>query len=363
MKRILILGILLLAVLAARDAWFAKKPERTAAPAERKTDPAADPLRELRTAEGFSKATRLGTGAVSGEWNRRILRESAPSGEAFSVADDDAVLQRGRTLGGFFRAIRRGLGITTGEPAKSEPPELESSAARKRGADAAERRAIRNEAADVRFSRDGRVLLEYPPDMDEAVFRIPDGVEAVGRGAFRGCVRLKTLLMPDSLREIRDYGFLNCRNLRQIRFGKGLERIGDGAFGFCVELQSANPPDSLREIGAEAFAHCESLRSFRVPPGVQEIRPRTFLGCASLRTVELHENCRRIGAEAFLNCRRLRRLSPWIPSPDLRTLRTVELPNGRRVERVGRKTWRIMDRLGENAFGNTPLEGIVLKRK
>ncbi|MBP3880417.1 MAG: leucine-rich repeat domain-containing protein, partial [Lachnospiraceae bacterium] len=59
---------------------------------------------------------------------------------------------------------------------------------------------------------------------------IPDGVKAIGNGAFRDCRELMEITIPDSVKEICSEAFHLCVNLRKIIGGNGVTRIEKDAF-------------------------------------------------------------------------------------------------------------------------------------
>lgn len=66
--------------------------------------------------------------------------------------------------------------------------------------------------------------------------KICEGVTYVGKKAFADCIRLSTVMLPDSLSEIDDGAFLRCSALTTVYAGSGLMRIGSGAFELCTSL-------------------------------------------------------------------------------------------------------------------------------
>lgn len=63
---------------------------------------------------------------------------------------------------------------------------------------------------------------------------------AIGRRAFRGCLSLKSLILPVSLLEIGLDAFADCKALRRLALPKGVTELEDlEVFGGC---------DSLTEI-------------------------------------------------------------------------------------------------------------------
>ena len=53
-------------------------------------------------------------------------------------------------------------------------------------------------------------------------------------------------------------------------------------------------PDSLREIGNAAFGDCRKLKSIEIPESVRMIGPQAFAGCASIQSLKLSEQLEKI---------------------------------------------------------------------
>lgn len=105
-----------------------------------------------------------------------------------------------------------------------------------------------------------------------------------------------------SVKEIGDYAFEGCQNLRYISLPDGLTKIGDRAFNFCTLLESVSIPESVTEIGSCAFGSCISLTSINIPSAVKKISPSTFSYCGNLRQLTLPDGLMEIGNYAFSEC-------------------------------------------------------------
>ena len=82
---------------------------------------------------------------------------------------------------------------------------------------------------------------------------LPESVETVGYGAFRGCVSLKEIEFGGQEREIGDYAFYQCRSLTDVCIPWPAETIGYGAFSECAGLEKVTVSGPTENIGDYAF--------------------------------------------------------------------------------------------------------------
>ena len=128
-------------------------------------------------------------------------------------------------------------------------------------------------------------------------------VTVIDEGAFKDCSTITSVVLPDTVTEIREEAFAGCFSLRSVSFGSGLRVIGDSAFKQCSVLSSAALPDSLTTIGAEAFKNCRNLTSVTLMSSVR-IGDEAFFGCDELTEVS-GGSISAIGSRAFYGCFRL----------------------------------------------------------
>ena len=89
-------------------------------------------------------------------------------------------------------------------------------------------------------------------DLIETVV-IEEGVNAVGQMAFYELKNLKTVVLPASVGEVRNYAFKNVTTLQSINL-ENISIIGEGAFYGCSSLTEVNYP-AFTTVGDWAFAH------------------------------------------------------------------------------------------------------------
>ena len=77
-------------------------------------------------------------------------------------------------------------------------------------------------------------------------------VTFIDREAFHG-MKMKSLVLPDSVVEIKDSAFKNCDCLMDVYLGNNLKKIGDSAFEWCEYLRYMPIPASVRQVGFHAL--------------------------------------------------------------------------------------------------------------
>ena len=116
---------------------------------------------------------------------------------------------------------------------------------------------------------------------------IPDSITSIGYGAFYGCSGLTGIVIPDGVTSIGEYIFYGCSSLSSVTLGKGITYITDSAFYGCSRLSAVNIPDSVKIIGSCAFADCSSLTSIDIPDSsFISIGKDAFSGCTGISESE-----------------------------------------------------------------------------
>lgn len=120
--------------------------------------------------------------------------------------------------------------------------------------------------------------------------------------AFRDCVGLKSVTIPNSVKSISESAFNGCTGLTSITFGSGVTNIGNYAFKDCGALKSITIPNSVTSIGDYAFNGCNKLTSITIPNSVTNIGQYAFSDCNGLISVNIGNMVTSIGQHAFNNC-------------------------------------------------------------
>jgi len=172
-----------------------------------------------------------------------------------------------------------------------------------------------------------------------------EGVHTIGSFACGHCELLRTVIFPQTLREIHDLAFLGCSQLRTVTFQGGVVSIGRSAFNACHNLENISFPSTIKTIGSNAFSW-SALTTVGLTMSkcslLTQLEAQVFFRCNLLQYVALPPSIRTIGFESFGRCRRL---TTVILPPHLESIQdsafsfcpalvTLELP--RTVTRLGR---------------------------
>ncbi len=176
-------------------------------------------------------------------------------------------------------------------------------------------------AFDNMGSADTIVIPSTVTEIGEEAFRyyhaenlvIPDSVRKLGSRAFAEG-NMKTVTLGKGLTEIPDWCFNNCIYLAgNIAIPEGVTRIGERAFalypGEGVEIpeRTVTLPQSLKEIGSYVFLNNINLKSVTplFPDGLERVGEYAFQNCSSMSgTLTLHDELI-LGIGSFKNCRSL----------------------------------------------------------
>lgn len=134
---------------------------------------------------------------------------------------------------------------------------------------------------------------------------LSDKISEIGDFAFNNCSKLSEINFPESIVSIGNSVFTGCANLKTIsapaivagKISKQADAketyitagtfIPDAAFRDCINLEYVFLPESLTIIGENAFSGCHSLTNIEIPNSVIKIGFSALNGCTGLTSVTL----------------------------------------------------------------------------
>ncbi len=145
---------------------------------------------------------------------------------------------------------------------------------------------------------------------------LPSKVTTIGEFAFateetsgevtaHGASKIKTVTLPNSVKNIEKYAFYRCEQLEEVTFGTGITEIGQAAFEGCILLDTLTFDGTLSGdlyIRSWAFFGCESLENLALPTGVKEIGADAFNSCVKIVNPTIPNTVATIGERAFYAC-------------------------------------------------------------
>lgn len=137
------------------------------------------------------------------------------------------------------------------------------------------------------------VIPDSVIDMDDAVtsfrrnplitsVRIPGTISRVSKNSFEGCPNLKSIILEEGVKEIRNEAFKDCTELQEVNLPKSLQKISDKAFMGCTKLEKVTIEEGVTEIGCAAFKNCTALSEMYFPSNLLTIGTEAFINCSSL---------------------------------------------------------------------------------
>ena len=175
---------------------------------------------------------------------------------------------------------------------------------------------------------------------------IKKGVTAIADFAFKGCKKLKEIILPSTLKKIGAYAFEECP-IKNITIPKSVKSIEPGAFAGS-SIKSITIPKTVKKLGEGVFGDCKKLESITMPGNIgvikyeepdDEYQPKSFVGdsCKSLKkikfTTSLNINIlKRVGKsggfEVLANDPKYKSVNGLLYSKDGKTL--LRIPLGRK---------------------------------
>ena len=187
----------------------------------------------------------------------------------------------------------------------------------------------------VKYSKDGRKLLEAPQELDRT-YSIRKGTKVVCDRAFCLCSSLTEIVIPNSVASIGDSAFWDCISLTEIVIPSSVICLNGNPFiGWKGKLECLSPsfvyednilfnkdksriisfrnqklalyviPNSVTSIGDSAFYDGRSLSNIVIPNSVTSIGDSAFEGCNSLGSLVIPNSVINIGKGAFKWCKSL----------------------------------------------------------
>lgn len=144
---------------------------------------------------------------------------------------------------------------------------------------------------------------------------LPEGLKELDRSCFLDCISLRAVKMPSTLERVHARAFISCKALQEVDIGDCPD-ISGGAFSGCPGLKRilvSKTNTAYVEVGGAIYTrNMEKLVFFprtavvaTIPRTVKEIGNCAFDSSTNLIHVAIHKNVVKIGNDAFAGCEKL----------------------------------------------------------
>lgn len=106
---------------------------------------------------------------------------------------------------------------------------------------------------------------------------LPGTIKKIKERSVQGCDKLEEVVLSDGIEEIGAYTFWGNYNLKKIKFSKSLKKIGDRAFSICPKIKYIRFNDGLEEVGENNFKYL-NLKYLYIPNSLEKIGNNAFYG-------------------------------------------------------------------------------------
>lgn len=115
---------------------------------------------------------------------------------------------------------------------------------------------------------------------------LPSNLENIGAYAFFACEKLELSVFPKALKAIGEYSFCGCNKFKTVSFPKNVKKIPNGILSECKSLSDINFHDKVEVIPQYAFSYCPNIKKIKIPENVRTVNMSAFIG-TSLKKIIL----------------------------------------------------------------------------
>jgi hypothetical protein len=124
-----------------------------------------------------------------------------------------------------------------------------------------------------------------------------DSVTHIKSGAFIFCRNLTSVKLSAKVKCIEGDAFYACEKLEHLTLPDTLKTLG--TLGACLKLKEVIIPDSVSKTNKNLFYECTSLTKIKLPKGMKEVKQYDFANCKNLRSLDIPEAVTTVSMSAF----------------------------------------------------------------
>ena len=180
-------------------------------------------------------------------------------------------------------------------------------------------------------------------------------INYIESNAFRSS-SIESIELPDSLRNIGDYAFYQCKSLKYVKFGSKLDYVSNYAFYNCDALETIDFTETIScKLYNNAFLDDTNLTTINFGQGITYIGEYCFANTRKLTSITFSPYLDAIGTYAFYNSS--------ITSVDMEKSNVREVPSFcflKCTQLTSVKLSNSIETFGSNSFSYTEISNIEL---
>ena len=138
---------------------------------------------------------------------------------------------------------------------------------------------------------------------------VESGVTSIGKQALAGFGLVTQISLPNTLKSIGTYAFLDCVSLTSLQIPSGVTTINDGAFAYCESLRSVTIPGTVKTMGTALFYECYDLSDVTLSEGLPYLSGGMFAYCTALKEISIPASVTTMKASPFDGCTGLKKIT------------------------------------------------------
>jgi len=133
-------------------------------------------------------------------------------------------------------------------------------------------------------------------------------VVTIGDNAFKGASNITGVVVPDSVKEIKNNSFTDCTKLKDVNLGK-IESLSFDVFKNCTALTSIKIPNTLKQGAvSKIFTNCSNLTNITLEDGLTVI-PSYLCADTAITEITIPDSVKTIEYSAFEDCTNLKKIT------------------------------------------------------
>lgn len=128
-------------------------------------------------------------------------------------------------------------------------------------------------------------IFNFGKKQDIVEVILPDSVEQIGDEYFADCKNLQKVVLSSNMKEIPFDTFQGCENLREVIIPEGVTEISMSAFAGCKNLETITLPKGLKKVDDWAFGNCEKLNNVTIMDSFTKVHTNAFIGTAFMNAI------------------------------------------------------------------------------